>query len=249
MLNFDLGHGNSVTIPAQLCFFNVLMDESLSEINATSPPYSLEEARTWMLPICRTFGRPERELDEFLAKVRNGYKDFGWIGDDNEGFGVGMERPPRNSGLPAIGARLQSRAGDVRHPVQIAVAVRWERPSRTLISHTSELVPPKGYEHVSMEPVPEDPEWLRKGQEPPNFVKALNTPQQIQQIRDSYNAKPQQAASPIQAEAQATSSNHADEPTTPVGNSDSSPSGLKWLWLVVLSFALVGAWIMFRRRG
>lgn len=190
MLDFDLGRSNAITIPADICFFHVTADDTLYEINATSPPMTLETARQWMLPICRRFGRTDRELDDFLAQVRNGYDHFGWAGDDDEGFGAGMVRPPLNSGLPAVGARLQSRPGDKSHPVQIAVDARWEWKSWTLVSRNTPLMPPKGYEQLSMEPVPDEaPAWLRKGEEPDSFVKALYTPEEIKHMRDQYNAR------------------------------------------------------------
>jgi hypothetical protein len=241
MLTFDLGQNNSITIPAQSCFFHVLSDDSLYEIQAASPPFSLEEARTWMAPICRTFGKPEQELDDFLAKVRNGYDHFGWLGDENPGFEVGMSRPARDSGLPGMGARLQSRVRDNIHPVQIVVDVRWERPARTLIPHTSPLTPPKGYEQLSMEPVPEEPEWLRKGEEPSSFVKSLYSTQEIERMREAYYAKHGRTSSGVRPATQ------APDVSPDAKDAEGSPYRLKWLWVIVVGFLVAVGWIVSRK--
>jgi len=183
---FDLGTNRAVTIPAERCDIRVhSTNQSLSELSAESIPLALAETRAWMLPICRTFGRPATELDEFLDKVRKGHKRFGWIGteedDDDEegikkgkgitGFGAGTPRPPSESDLPSIGASLRYYGADTNRPIQIQVFVYWERPYRTLGSPSTPLQPPQGYESFSMQPDREyTAEWIRKGFPPPANV-------------------------------------------------------------------------------
>src|SRR5581483_7528352 len=168
--------------------FKVLEDYSLYTIEANTVPLTLEEARRWMLPICRTFGTPDRELDNFLDRVGKGkIEQFGWLGaGETDGFVVGMPRQPQNSDLAAMGARLRSVSGDKVHPVEIVADVTWERATWKLAGRPPKLTPPKGYEQFSMEPVREVPEWILTGAEAHNFVKALKTPEQIQAMRDEY---------------------------------------------------------------
>ncbi|HEX4265421.1 MAG TPA: hypothetical protein VH597_13880 [Verrucomicrobiae bacterium] len=241
-ITFDLGNGNAITIPASLCMFRVLGDDSLYDIEATSPPLSLDEARSWMLPICIKFGKTARDLDNFLDRVRDGYRGFGWLGDNNAGFVMGMPAQPRNSGLGAMGARFQSmgRNANTKRPIQIAVDVRWERSIKELLPHTSPLVPPKGYEQYSMDPQEHIPSWVRNGEEAPNFVKALHTPEEIQQIRDHYKNQGADSASPRDPSPR-------DGVIAAASPSNKSFASSKWLLAAALVVAVAG-WILVRGR-
>jgi hypothetical protein len=191
LIQFDLGENITVTIPVELCDFKVFgTNQSLSEIRANTFPLTLDEARGWMSPICRTFGKSQAQLDAFLEKVGHGHRRFGWLGnEDEEGFGVGTPRPAPESGRAAIVAGLRSYGGNTNTPVEIAVSVYWEPPRREFLGPLVPLQPPKGYEQFSMAPErPYTPEWIRQGLPAPPLVQRDLGSNGVQRLRDEYLA-------------------------------------------------------------
>jgi hypothetical protein len=248
-IKFDLGQTNAITIPADECYFKILSDYSLYTIDANTVPLTLDEARQWMLPICRTFGTPDRKLDDFLARVAKGeITRFGWLGDrEEDGFGVGMPRQPQNSALGAMGAMFRNVGRDKIHPVEIVVHVGWERPTWKLGEHPPKLAPPNGSEQLSKEPVKEVPEWIRTGVEAPNFVKVFNTPAQIQAMRDKYHRTPgASGAEGVPNDLPLAKSRVRSETTAAAARS--SLRSRSWVITVPVLLLLAGAWAFLARR-
>lgn len=232
IIGFDLGSGRLAIIPAARCEFKVdSTNQALSEVQAETPPLNLEDAQIWMLPVCQAFGRTETDLNKFLDKVKEGYNRFGWLGDENEGFGVGTPRPQRESGRASIGIRFKS-SFDKAKPVIISVAIYWERPRHELDFPSTPLQPPSGYEQFSMEPEEHVPDWLRKGEEPSRFVTALYTAKQIRKMRAEYAAKLGHTNSPM-----------------PQRTQDSAVPSRPKLWFAILAVPFVAlGWALFRRK-
>jgi hypothetical protein len=194
IINFDLANNHSATIPVENCYFRTIgSNHALIEIIAETIPLTVAEARAWMFPICLNFRRAPAELDAFLEKVRNGYQRFGWLADENEGFGVGTPRPAPESGGAGMGVWLQYLAGDSNCPVRIFLRVEWERPRSASRDSPTAMLPPKGYEQFSMEPEETGPPytatWIRKGHPAPGESQRKLGATGVQRLRDEYMAK------------------------------------------------------------
>ncbi len=194
IITFELGN-HAVTIPSESCYLKIRgTNQAIDEIMAESIPLTLAEVRAWMSPVCRNFGKPQNELDQFLEKVRKGYRRFGWLSDeDNEGFGMGTARPPLESDLASLGVWLKHYGASTNHPVRIQVAVYWERPHRYSRFPDPPLQAPKEYQQFSMEPDEKSPPytatWIRKGWPAPVEVQRDYGPAGVQRLRDEYMAR------------------------------------------------------------
>jgi hypothetical protein len=190
IVRFDIGSDRVATIPAETCRFKIYSsNQALQSLDAETPPLTIEETRRWMIPICRSFGRTEKELNDFLGLVRNGDRGFGWLGREAQGFVAGTPRPEMESGLAGMSVRLQHHAGDRQHPIRIVVAIEWERPRREIDYPQTPLQPPKGYETFSMEPEPFVPSWIRRGEPAPDNVQREYGEAGVQRLREHYAEK------------------------------------------------------------
>lgn len=186
-IRFTLGGTQDVTLFVEQCRFRSFSsNQTFADVQAETPYLSLEEARAWMLPVCRKFGRSEKELDDFLTLVRNGHRSFGWIGDDGQpSFVLRTPPAPAESDRARLGIRFQSHRSDRLRPLRIVLMIEWERPYPRDYS-SPPLRPPKGYETFSMEPVPYIPSWVRHREPVPSTVQQEYGMEGAKRLREQY---------------------------------------------------------------
>lgn len=148
LIRFVITNSYAVTLYADVCTLKVNANGALRSVWAESPYLTIDQARRWMLPMVKTFGKSAQELEDYLKLVSAGDRDTEMqlrLKEGTSSYGVGTPSPMPQSDLPFMGVELRWRRNR-ELPTQIIVRIEWARPFAEMRSADVPPSAPPGYE-------------------------------------------------------------------------------------------------------
>jgi hypothetical protein len=198
----------SFHLQTEMVTISVLVGNQLQHLDITCPSQPMSQAASDIRQICQDLQISTDGLDDFAA----GKRGIAWGGI-------------KTSGGIMVQVRLQSEPSLSGPAAMITAFIEWKIPNATMRFLTSPIQPPPGYENVSMDPPPRDPNRKQLPEHDTAYYQ-----NQVRQLVQQVAAAKAAGTMPNSQVPTVTTPTQVPLPVPPVTRANATPAPMPTSW-------------------